>query len=124
MKLQKYIALIVLMLLYTFVSRACTKPSANVGSSKSICIGGSASIGSTAVSGNTYSWTSNPSGFSSTNANPSVSPTTTTTYTLFEKDTTKACIDSNTNSVVITVNPLPSANAGTSTAIVMVVLRA
>jgi len=44
---------------------------------KTICVGQSVNIGATAVSGNTYSWISSPSGFSSTSSNPSVNPTTT-----------------------------------------------
>lgn len=90
-------------------------PAAATGSNKSICSGNSTSIGASAVSGNTYSWTSNPSGFTSTAANPSVSPTVTTTYTLTEKITATGC--TNTNSVTITVNPLPAANVGSSQSI-------
>ena len=90
-------------------------PNANTGANQSICIGGSATVGAAFVTGDTYSWTSNPSGYSSTASNPTVSPTTTTTYTLTEKITSSGC--SKTNSVVITVNPLPGANAGTSQSI-------
>jgi len=89
-------------------------PSANAGSSTSICSGDSTTIGASAVTGDTYSWVSNPSGFASTLSNPSVYPTITTTYTLTEK-TLGGC--QNSNSVTITVNPLPSANAGSSQAI-------
>ena len=87
-----------------------TLPAANAGSSQAICSGGSASIGAKSVSGDTYSWASNPSGYSSTNSNPSVTPTVTTTYYLTEKITATNC--TNTDSVTITVNPLPAANAG------------
>jgi len=90
-------------------------PNANVGSSSTICSGSSATIGNTAVGGDTYSWTSSPSGFASTVSKPSVSPTTTTTYTLTEKITATGC--TNSNSVVITVNPLPAANAGSNQSI-------
>jgi len=90
-------------------------PAANAGSSSAICFGGSAYIGATGVSGDTYSWTSNPSGYSSTLSHPSVSPTTTTTYYLTEKITTTSCTKS--DSIVITVNPLPAANAGSGSAI-------
>lgn len=85
-------------------------PNANVGSPKTFCAGGSTTIGAAKVTGNTYSWTSNPSGFTSTLANPTVSPTTTTTYKLAETITATGC--SKTDSVTITVNPLPSANTG------------
>ena len=90
-------------------------PSASTGSATSICSGNSTSIGATSVSGSTYSWTSNPSGFTSTSSNPSVSPATTTVYTLTETITATGC--SKTDSVKITVNPLPSATVASSTSI-------
>jgi len=90
-------------------------PAANAGSASTICSGSSATIGASSVSGDTYSWTSSPSGFTSTSANPSISPTTTTTYTLTETVTATGC--TNTNSVVITVNPSPSANTGSNSSI-------
>jgi len=90
-------------------------PVANAGSSSDICLGGSASIGAKAISGNTYSWTSKPSGYTSTTSNPTINPTTTTTYYLTEKITATSCTKS--DSVIITVNPLPAANTGSSSAI-------
>ena len=90
-------------------------PTANAGSNGTICKGGSATIGAAAVSGDTYSWTSNPSGFSSTASNPNVSPTATTTYYLSESKTATGC--SKSDSVIIIVNPLPVANAGSNSAI-------
>jgi PKD repeat protein len=90
-------------------------PAANAGTSTSICTGKNTTIGATAVTGNTYSWISNPAGFTSTTSNPSVSPTITTTYTLTETITATGCKLS--NSVTVTVNPLPAAAAGSNTAI-------
>jgi trimeric autotransporter adhesin len=90
-----------------------TPPAAFAGASVTVCSGNSVQIGGPAVSGNTYSWSSNPSGFSSTSANPFVSPTVTTTYTLTESKS--GCNAS--HSVTITVNPLPAANAGSNVAI-------
>jgi hypothetical protein len=84
------------------------KPSA--GGNKSVCPGGGVSIGSTAISGHKYSWTSNPSGFTSSSANAYVSPTVTTTYYLTETNTTGGC--TTVDSAVITVNTAPKANAG------------
>src|SRR5207247_5745551 len=81
-------------------------PSATVIANSAICTGSSISIGASSVAGNTYSWASSPSGFSSTSSNPSVSPTVTTTYTLTETITATGCLKS--DSVVITVNPLPN----------------
>ncbi|PWA06322.1 LamG-like jellyroll fold domain-containing protein, partial [Flavobacterium laiguense] len=85
---------------------------ANAGVSSSICSGNSVALGTATVAGHTYSWVSNPSGFASTVANPSVSPIVTTTYTLTETVTATGC--SKSNEVTITVNPLPVANAGAS----------
>ena len=90
-------------------------PSASAGSASTICSGNSVSIGAASVSGSTYSWTSNPSGFTSSGSNPSVSPTVTTTYKLTETITATGC--SKSDSVKITVNPLPAANVGSSTTI-------
>ena len=110
----------------TITATGCTKsnsviitvnplPSANIGSNNSVCIGSSTVIGASSVTGDTYSWISSPSGFTSTASNPSVNPTTTTTYTLTETITATGCTKS--NSIVITVNPLPVANAGSNTTI-------
>jgi PKD repeat protein len=90
-------------------------PAANAGTSTSVCAGTSATIGTTAVSGDIYSWSSIPSGYSSTSATASVTPSVTTTYILTESNPSTGC--SKTNSVVITVNPLPSANAGSAVSI-------
>ena len=83
-------------------------PKANAGQSRAICNGDSVTIGTTAVSGDSYSWVSNPSGFTSTSANPSVTPKTSTTYTLTETIKTTGC--NNSGTVTIKVNPLPDAS--------------
>ncbi|MCX6879126.1 MAG: hypothetical protein NTW21_35770, partial [Verrucomicrobia bacterium] len=49
--------------------------------------------------GYTYSWTSDPAGFTSTDANPSVSPTETTTYTVQVTDALSA---TSSDSVIVT----------------------
>jgi PKD repeat protein len=85
------------------------KPTAVVGSSQAVCNGSSATIGGTAISGQTYSWTSRPSGYTSTSANPTVSPTATTTYILTATNT-QGCTA--TDSVIVYVNPEPSAITG------------
>jgi hypothetical protein len=87
-------------------------PAANPGLSRSICSGENATLGDLSRNGiqSTYSWTSDPVGFTSTERNPIVSPTVTTTYTLVETYTATGC--SASNSVTITVNPLPAAAAG------------
>ncbi|HVE61813.1 MAG TPA: lamin tail domain-containing protein, partial [Chitinophagaceae bacterium] len=91
-------------------------PAANVGNNNSVCIGGAVSLGAAAVSGNSYSWTSLPAGITSTSSNFNVSPVSNTTYTLTEKDA-HGC--TNSNSVNISVNPLPPVNAGTDKSITL-----
>jgi parallel beta-helix repeat protein len=90
-------------------------PSADAGNNRAICAVSNTQIGATAVAGSTYSWTSLPAGFTSTLANPTVTPTETTTYTLVETITETGC--TNTHDVTVTVNPLPAADAGTDRAI-------
>jgi hypothetical protein len=85
-------------------------PAAIAGANKSICVSSTAQIGALAVAGNTYSWTSVPSGFTSNDANPVVSPLVTTTYTLVETITASGC--TNSNSVTVNVNSFPAAIAG------------
>ncbi|HOU99122.1 MAG TPA: PKD domain-containing protein, partial [Bacteroidales bacterium] len=61
----------------------------------------------------TYSWESNPIGLNSNNQNPTVSPASTTIYTVTVNDG----FNSITASVTVTVNALPLANAGQDVAI-------
>jgi len=82
-------------------------PQVNAGSPSSICDGSSITLGSSAVFGDNYSWSSNPAGFTSTSANPIVSPGSTTMYSLTVTQGSTGC--SNNGSVIITVNPLPVA---------------
>ena len=80
-------------------------PSATVSANTSICEGNSITIGANSNVGSTYSWSSVPSGFVSTSSNPSVTPAVTTTYILEETITASTC--KKTNSVTITVQPIP-----------------
>ena len=92
------------------------KPVATVATDVTICEGESIEIGSASVAGHTYQWTSNPAGFSSSIANPTVSPSVTTTYTLVETiNATPGCTA--TNSITITVEEPISLNVGTDTTI-------
>lgn len=76
-----------------------------------ICFGSSSQLNATVTGGNgtyTYSWTSTPSGFSSTIRNPIVSPTITTIYTVTVTSGTQTASDD----VQVSVSQLPTANAG------------
>ncbi|MDI6793099.1 MAG: right-handed parallel beta-helix repeat-containing protein [bacterium] len=89
-------------------------PAADAGSDQTICSGGSAGIGGapTASGGTspyTYSWSPAAGLSSSTVANPTASPGSTTTYTVTVTDNNGLQA---TDSVVVTVNPNPTANAG------------
>lgn len=77
------------------------KPIANAGADKTICPSISTTIGTAALSGSTYAWAS-ASGFTSTLATPSVSPSVTTTYYLTVTNVNTQCIAKDT--VLVTVN--------------------
>ncbi|MEI7423817.1 MAG: YDG domain-containing protein, partial [Prolixibacteraceae bacterium] len=94
----------------TFTLTVNPSPAALAGSNKAICLNASTVLGTTAVTGSSYKWSSSPSGFSSTIANPTAGPLVTTKYTVVETITSTGCF--NTNEVTITVNPLPAASAG------------
>jgi gliding motility-associated-like protein len=94
-----------------------TPLAADAGSARAICNGASTNLGGSptgtgGAGGYTYSWASNPAGFSSTAATPTASPTATTTYTVTV--TSSGCTA--TSSVVVTVNPRPSVNVTASPA--------
>ncbi|GAB4279415.1 MAG: hypothetical protein Kow0068_03390 [Marinilabiliales bacterium] len=88
----------------------------DAGTDQNICPGGSANIGGnpTANGGNppyTYNWSSNPTGFTSTSANPTVSPNVTTTYTVTVTDAGGCSV---TDSVIIVVSS-PTIDSYTTT---------
>ncbi len=78
-------------------------PVVNAGNDVSICAGENTVL--SASGGNTYSWSTGGS-----NASETVSPTNTTTYTVTAYSSIGCSASDN---VVVTVNPIPSANAGT-----------
>lgn len=76
-----------------------------------VCRGGQSTLNVTAYGGTgqfTYSWTSNPPGFTSQIANPVVAPDQTTTYTVMVNDGENIV----NSSVTVTIIPLPVPNAG------------
>ena len=81
-------------------------PIVDASSDKTICNGSSTTIGSTALASTTYTWTASTGATPSSVANPTVSPTTTTTYIVTATSTAGGCASKDT--VVVTVNPLPT----------------
>jgi len=76
-----------------------------------LCSGQSSQLNAIATGGSgtyTYSWTSIPAGFTSTQQNPSVSPTVTTQYIAAVNDGT----NTKTDTTLLTVFSPPTANAG------------
>ncbi|MGA9638315.1 DUF7507 domain-containing protein [Flavobacterium sp.] len=66
-------------------------------------------IGETAEAGHTYAWTSSPSGFTSSSANPFVNPTVTTIYTVVKKNSTTGCTATANVTVTVSIST-PSAS--------------
>jgi hypothetical protein len=83
-------------------------PLAVTGSNTAVCKGSSATLGAAAISGDTYSWAPISGLSSGTSAEPFATPTATTTYTLTETITSTGC--QQTNTVTVSVNPLPAAS--------------
>jgi len=77
-------------------------PSAITGNDTTICKGNSITLGTSPVSGNTYSWAPETGLSSAIIANPVASPSVTTTYTLTETNSITGC--QKNNSVTVTVN--------------------
>lgn len=86
------------------------KPNATVIKPQTICSGTTLSLGGSAVTGNTYSWSTNSGGYSSTLSNPGVSPTVTTKYILLEKTTATGCFTINTTTITVVNTPSAAFN--------------
>ena len=86
-------------------------PSAITGNDITIFEGSSIKLGSTPVSGNTYSWSPATGLSSAIVANPTASPSVTTTYTLTETNSKTGC--QKKNSVTVTVKPVSSVCSAT-----------
>ncbi len=83
-------------------------PNATLTSNISVCsnVLSSAVIGVSSETNVTYSWSSNPAGFSSTNNNETVSPSTQTSYILNATNTVSGC--SAVDSISVWIKPSPS----------------
>ncbi|MBX2916533.1 MAG: Ig-like domain-containing protein [Cyclobacteriaceae bacterium] len=91
--------------------------SVDAGNDRVICAGESVTLGGNPpASGGTgffsYSWTSTPSGFSSSSPNPTVSPLISRTYNLTVTDNSGATL---VDQIIVTVNPKPTAAFDPST---------
>jgi len=82
-------------------------PTVNAGTDVAICIGDTAQL--QASGGNGYLWTPSAGLSDTTISNPLAFPTVTTTYIVMGTDT-NAC--EGTDTIVVTVNPLPTISAG------------
>ncbi|MBI2280171.1 MAG: gliding motility-associated C-terminal domain-containing protein, partial [Bacteroidetes bacterium] len=89
-------------------------PTINAGTDTSFCFGGSVQL--TATGGTSYLWTPSLGLSDTTIANPVANPIVSTVYTVVGMDGNSCA---NTDSVLVTVNPLPVINAGADTAICM-----
>lgn len=86
-------------------------PNANAGDDQAFCAGDDVTIGGspTGPAGSSYAWSPANGLSSGTAANPTASPSSTTLYTVEVTDA-NGCVSSDT--VNVTVNPLPSIDAG------------
>lgn len=106
-------------LIITGINSGCTPPTVNAGPDRVICLGSSAVIGGTpTATGGTapysYVWTPSAGLSNAFISNPTASPAATTTYTVTVTD---ALGCSASDAVLVTVNPVPTANAGPDRAI-------
>lgn len=86
----------------------------NIANDTSICLGQSVKIGGNALPGTFYTWASNPPEFNSSSANPTVSPSQTTTYILTAASGTCAVPARDSVRVTVVVPPVLAARKDTS----------
>ena len=91
-------------------------PTVDAGSDISVCLNGTLNLSASSTAASSWSWTG-PNSFTSSNQNPSISNITNAaagTYTLTVTDN-NGCENSDT--VDVTVDPLPTVNAGSDTSV-------
>lgn len=91
------------------------KPKADAGKDQSICKGSSTKIGETAQSGMNYNWTSVPTGFTSSSANPFIAPSQTTMYIVEKSLNSTGCNAFDTVLISVVKAPTPSVQGINST---------
>ncbi len=91
-------------------------PAVDAGNDAGVCAGNSTVIGGTPTgpNGSSFTWSPGAGLNDVTDANPTAQPSATTTYTVTVVDGNQC---TNTDDVVITVNPLPTINAGADTSV-------
>ncbi len=112
----------------TLISPACTskdtivvnvvngeQPQFTIADDQVICNGETVNLGGASTTGTTYTWSSAPSGFTSSEANPTVTPDSTITYYLSAIN--GSCPVPATDSVQITVYQSPIVSVQTDTAV-------
>jgi hypothetical protein len=82
-----------------------------------ICRGTHIKIGANAIAGNTYSWSSNPPGFTSVIADPVVNPASAIHYYLTETNIKTSCTNYDSTAVKVNIRKAPIADAGSDRAI-------
>ena len=92
-----------------------TQPQYEIISDTVVCAGQSVSLGGAVQSGTSYNWTSVPSGFNSTDPNPTVNPLQTTTFYL--SATNGDCQVPALDSVTVTVQSIPQISVSNDTTI-------
>ncbi|MEK9603191.1 MAG: PKD-like domain-containing protein, partial [Flavobacteriaceae bacterium] len=86
-------------------------PGLDLGGNQTVCLGDAATIGEDLGGGFSYSWSASPDhAFNKTIAEPSVSPTESTSYTLTVTNNATGC--STSENIQVFVNPLPTVNTG------------
>ncbi len=99
----------------TLVVLPTAAPNYQISDDQSICFGETVNLGGAASPGVIYDWTSDPGGFVSSQSDPAVTPTATTTYYL--QTTNGVCPISSFDSVTVTVSALPVINIANDTLI-------
>ncbi|NVK04313.1 MAG: PKD domain-containing protein, partial [Flavobacteriia bacterium] len=90
----------------TVVVKVYPDPTFNAGSNIAFCNGDTVQLGANPGVGITYSWTSNPAGFTSSDAQPFVSPTVPTDYYVSYSVDSTGCTFQDTITVTPIANPV------------------